>query len=72
MSSWWLQPLAQVPSLPHLHPQACALQEPQCRGGSPFLRSHRVSELDTPGTGASGFRVPFLHCRPCPGSPGPF
>ena len=22
MSSWWLQPLAQVPSLPHLHPQA--------------------------------------------------
>lgn len=68
------------PLAPPQHPQARALQRPQCslghpppsRGGSPFLRPHRVSELDMPGAGASGFRVPFLHRCPCPGSPGPF
>lgn len=53
-SSWGLQPLVQVPSLPLLSPPA---PPGPCPAEAPVL---------------SGRGSLFLHCRPCPGSLGPF
>lgn len=53
-SSWGLQPLVQVPSLPSLSPPA---PPGPCPAEAPVL---------------SGRGSLFLHCRPCPGSLGPF
>lgn len=72
LSSWWFAAPGPVPSLPHLHPQAHALQEPQCEEEVPLPEVPQgLQSSCTPGTGASGFESPSCTAIPAP-APGAF